>query len=471
MSSNYPGHQGHQGPQQPPPPYQYGAPQPGAAPAPYPSAPVPGGPHQRPGRAKGPRAGVVIAAVIAVIALGVGGMMVFGGGDDGGPGGEGSGSGAELTPNPDLERIDFPDAQALNYSEGPDAACGAVSEVMTARNYEFDSAGSGEWVVECWYDTPAASTLEDGDYQFRTSVSMTVGSAAEPAYDHFLSSAASYQGDEGRSPLYAFPVGEEGWIVHSRETEERGDGMASFRRGDTTFHVTVRGWIEHPDSQVREPLTEDITFREITDIVTALGGGQAGEPQLSESAAQEYPGDLEDFGEPLPPTEGSGDERCAPMTTVAAGQLDVRQTGATVSEDPTDVVPSFHCVYEATEAAYENRPTAIRTIRIDIEDLSVEDTMYPAGELGNDLRFTMDELSDSEGAGQLYALPAGTSGYMIYEDDGNDHGRLTAGYVVGDYYVSITMSGNYWPDGYTYRALTEEEMVDDLSTVLTAMNG
>jgi hypothetical protein len=60
---------------------------------------------------------------------------------------------------------------------------------------------------------------------------------------------------------------------------------------------------------------------------------------------------------------------------------------------------------------------------------------------------------------------------MIYEDDGYDHGSLTAGYVVGDYYVSITMSGNYWPDGYTSRALTEEEMVDDLSTVLTAMNG
>ncbi|MDT0342862.1 hypothetical protein [Streptomyces litchfieldiae] len=450
-----------------PPPYHYGGPSqsPGAYPGPPPGGHPPRGPKQS-------RALIAIVAVLAVLAAGVGAVLFLGGGGDGDGGG--SGDEVQLTPHPTLEPMEFPDAQALDYAAGPDAACAAVSEIMVARNYEFQSARAKDGGIDCWYATPATSSIEDGTYHFSANVYMSVGDAAEPAYDAFFPGSNRFA-DLEYGPLYEFPVGEEGWIIHNRNLAagmERGDGSASFRQGETTFYVLVYGWIVHPDG-ANEPLTEEVTFREITDIVKSLGGDDsAGEPQLSESAAQEYAG-LEDFGEPMLPMEGSGEERCAAVTAAATEQLDVKVKGTTVDDGPETTIPSTSCVYEPSDAAYGIDNTGIRNIRVTVEDYSETDpdVMYPAGELGYDLRSTMDRLGEAEGAGPLYALPAGTSGYLIYEDDGGGHGQLDAGYVVGDYYISITYGGFFNAGDFNTRALTEEEMVNDLSLLLTAMNG
>ncbi|WP_159001257.1 hypothetical protein [Streptomyces sp. SBT349] len=415
----------------------------------------------------------MVGTVLAVVAVGVGAVLFLGGDESA----EDPASGVELTPHPTLEPIDVPDARALGYASGPDTACAAVSETMFARNYEFESADTEDGGIDCRYNTPAAGTLEDGTFNIMANVYMSSGDHAEAAYDRFSSVIRSNVGGGGEnmtwSPLYALPAGEEGWIVHNQNEEpslERGDGTASFRQGDTTFYVLVYGWIERLDG-ANEPLTEEITFREITDIVRSLGGDpSAGGPQLSASSAVEYPG-LEDFGEPMLPTEGAAEERCAAVTAVATEQLDVRLQTASAPEDPEDVVPETDCVYGPSEAAYGRENAGIRTIRINVQDLSGSDAMYPAGELGADLRFTMDELRDSPGAGPLYALPAGTSGYLVYDDDGNGHGNLRAGYVVGDHYVNLTLGGFFNAGDFDTRALTEEEMVADLSALLTAMNG
>ncbi|WP_129843731.1 hypothetical protein [Streptomyces sp. RFCAC02] len=457
MSDSFP-------PQSPgqPRPYAYGAPPPQGGYLPGPPPPP----------ARRSRALWIVAAVVAA-ALAVGGVLFLGG--DGG--GEDPADEVALTPHPTLEPVDFPDARALGYEAGPEAACSAVSQTMLARNYEFQSAETDEGGIECHYNTPGASTLEDGDYSIMTNVHMAVGDQADEVYDRFSSVIRSSVGGGGEnmtwSPLYEFPVGDEGWIVHNQNLQtdmERGDGTASFRQGDTAFHIVVYGWIGHPDG-ANEPLTEEITFREITDIVRSLGGASpAGEPQISPSPAVEYPG-LEDFGDPLLPVTGTAEERCAAVTAVAVDQLDVQLQGASVSEEPDDIVPQTDCVYEPSEAAYGRVDVGIRNIRIHVEDLSRSDAMYPAGELGADLRFAMEELRDSPGAGPLRILPAGTSGYLVYEDDGSGHGNLRAGYVVGDHYVDITLGGFYNAGDFDTRALTEEEMVADLSLLLTAMAG
>jgi hypothetical protein len=415
------------------------------------------------------RTAVVIAviAVVAVIAAGVGGVLLFGGGGGGGDGG--SGSDVELASNPDLKRLDFPDAQALRYDEGPEAACEAVSEIMLARGYEFESAKNNDGGIDCWYGTPAASSIEDGTNYFRANVYMAVGDIAETAYDRFLSGISSQHGGGGAdmtwSPLYAFPVGEEGWIVHNQDTD-RGDGTSSFRKGQTTFYVTAFGWVEHGEND--EALTEDVTLREITDIVTALGGGEAGASQISESMAEEYPGDLENLGEPLLPVGGAEADLCTAVTA-AAEQLDVQLVGPTGGIETMGPVSTSTCTYEPADAAYGKHDVGIRNIWITQNDYTMADAMYPSGELGSHLRFTMEERG--EGSGPLYALPAGQSGYFIYEDDGNDHGQMEAGYVVDDYYVTITINGMWDAGDFNWRALTEEELLDDLTLLLGAMNG
>ncbi|TDC79715.1 hypothetical protein [Streptomyces hainanensis] len=463
MSDNY---QHYHHPPHQPPPYQHGAPPPGYG---HPVPPVPGGPAPR-------RARPWWALVALVAVLAVGGVVVTtlgGGGDDEGPGdGE-----PRLTTHPTLEPLGFPDALALDYEAGPDAACAAVSETMLARNYELQSADSEDGGVDCWYNTPAASTLDDGTYRFTANVYMSVGEVAGPAYDRFTSVMRSNVGGGGTdmvwSPLYELPVGDEGWIVHNQNLAaglERGDGTASFRQGDTTFYVLVYGWtVRHAGPS--EPLTEETTFREITDIVRSLGGDtSAGAPQLSASPAQEYPG-LEDFGDPMLPLEGSGQERCAALTAVVTSQLDGQVMGEVVDDGPEVTIPVAACNYEPAEAAYGQEGVAIRNIRLSVRDYTTSEVMYPAGELGSQLRSTMDNLRDSAGAGPLYTLPAGTSGYLVYEDDGGGHGFLDAGYVVGDRYVAIQISGFHNAGGFDTRALTEEELVGDLSTLLTAMNG
>ncbi len=482
MSSNY---QQPQQPYQPPPqqpqqpqqpPYyaapqhggpQHGGPQhPGAyhppgGMAPGAALPPPGG-----GRKRGPLIAVVL---VVVLALGVAGVMFLGGGDDGDGGG--GGSDVAMTAHPDLKPMDFPDARALGYDEGADAACEAVSEIMVARGYEFQSAENNDGGIDCWYATPAASSFQDGTNYFRANVYMSMGSVAEDAYASFTSAIASYEeGERGESmwgPLYEFPVGEEGWIRYNTEGTGRGDGTSSFRKADTTFYVTAFGWVEGGDTD--EALTEETTFREVTDIVTALGGGDAGEPQISESAAEEYPGELPEFGDTLLPTEGSAEERCAPLTTVATEQLDSQ--AETINVGGTGTVPITSCVYGPAEAAYGMENVGIRNTRIEMNDYSGTDTFYPAGELGSSLRHTMDLAATEEGYGQLYALPAGTSGYMIYRDDGYGNGHLEAGWVVGDYYVNVTLGGFFNAGDFDTRALTEEEMVADLSALLTALDG
>lgn len=470
-------------PQQPPPyqspypnptPYPYATPQPGTAPpSPYPPGHPGGlGPGPRPpGDSK--RVVIAIVAAVALVAIVVGGVLLSGG-EDGGDGDGGSGGDAELTRHPTLDAsgIPFPDPQQLSYGEGPEAACGAVSEIMLARGYEFESAGEDRGGVDCWYAAPASATLEDGTRYFRTNVYMEVGAGAQTTYDAFLGAMSSNHGggtaETTWSPLYEFPVGEEGWIVHSQDAA-RGDGTASFRRGDTTFYVTTLGWTERGEQD--EALTEELTFREITDVVTALGGGQAGEPQISESAAKEYPGGLPDFGDPLPPTEGSGPERCAALTAVATEQLYVQVNGEFTDDD--SIIPSFGCTYEPAESAYELDNVPIHSsIRIQVEDYSPSEVDYAQGALGRRLRSVMDDYySEESGGGPLYSLPAGTSGFVITKESTSDTSSLEAAYVVGDYYVNITIGGFFSGEGFDTRALTEEELISDLTALLNAMNG
>ncbi|MEO3750104.1 hypothetical protein [Streptomyces sp. B6B3] len=480
MSSNYqqPQRPHQQQPYQQQPPQQqpyYAAPQQAA---PQQGGPQHGAPYYPPGGAApqppggGKKRGPLIAvAVVVAIALGVGGVMFLGGDDDGGPGG-GGGSDVALTPNPDLEPMDFPDAQALGYDEGADAACEAVSEIMTARGYEFQSAENNDGGIDCWYATPAASSFEDGTNHITANVYMSMGAVAEDAYASFTSAMASYtEGENGGGttygPLYELPVGEEGWIRHN-QTDVRGDGTASFRKEGTTFYVTAYGWIEQGDTD--EPLTEETTFREITDIITALGGGEAGEPQISESAAEEYPGELPEFGDPVLPAEGSGEERCAALTTVATEQLDSQVMG-TGTDTIGGVVPTTFCNYEPAESAYGQSDTGIRNIRLTMNNYTDNDVSYAAGDLGSQLRHTMERTETEDGFGQLYALPAGTSGYMIYNADEYGSSFLEAGWVVGDNYITISLSGFLVIEGFDQRAFTEEEMVADLSALLTAMGG
>ncbi|MGP4109525.1 hypothetical protein ACTWP5_01235 [Streptomyces sp. 4N509B] len=501
MSSDY------QQPQHPPPPYQHPGPYPGHGPQPYPypgppqhgaqqpgmappaAYPAPGHPapprpgHGHPGgpgRGRGRGAAIAIVAVVAVAAIGVAGFLVFGGGG----GDDDPLGGVTLARNDslDLSRVTFPDARALGYDEGPEAACAGVAEVMLARGYEFESAENDDGGIDCWYSTPAAASFEEGTTYLRANVFMASGTQAQDVYASMTSAIASHQDvtEEERaereemgveemrwSPLYEFPVGEEGWIVHN-ENATRGDGTSAFRKGDTTFYVTAFGWTEKGDQD--EALPEQVTLREITDIVTALGGGEAGDPQIGESAAQEYPGGLPDLGEPLPPAEGTGEERCAGLTALTTEEM-VLAPQAEVT-DVTAGITSLECAYEPDESIYAMDNVAMRHVRVSVEDYAMSEADYASGALGRHLRYLMEEsYTEEEGASPLYALPAGISGYVVTREDEYGSSFLDAGYVVGTSYVNVTISGSFSGEGFDTRALTEEELIEDLTTVLTSMNG
>ncbi|MDT0266600.1 hypothetical protein RM844_09870 [Streptomyces sp. DSM 44915] len=475
MSSPYQQQPRHQpGTYPPQPPYQHGQP------GPYQryGQPRPGPPPHGGGRPPGPgarsrsRAGWLVVGVLLTLLAGAGGTVYLLGGDDGDGETE-----VALTPHPELAQLPFPDPAGLDYGDGPDALCAAVSEVMAARNYLFTRSEENDGGVDCWYTTPGASLVTEGAFKFDANVFVAQGYAAEDAYERFRSAVVAQRehsaGNESLvwSPLYAFPVGEEGWITHQADTGiPRGDGTAAFRSGDATYYLMVNGWVQAADRQPGEAAGEDVIVGEISDIVTGLAGeGTPGEPRLSASAAQEYPG-LPELGSPTLSSEPG--DRCSAVTAALTGARLVRREGTDEPVDPADLVPTYGCRYGPSDAAYDASAGTDVYVEVSV-------TVEHYGNPENTVMFAGDELGSEllngleQPGAVLYDLPAGSQGFLIpHGDEGASatSGTVLAGWVVGDDLVTSRVSG-FHAEGFDRAPIPEETLVETLLLVIGAMAG
>lgn len=437
------------------PPHQYG----------YPQQPHPAQPPKR------RRWGVIATVVAVVLGAGIaGGVWVL-------QGDSGSSAGQENLPkNPNLETMPVPDPGKLGYDEGVTKMCDSVEKVMSQRGYKRATEGDTEGGIYCRSVTPALSLLEDGSYSLLADI-VIWRDHAEDRYQRLLDKATRQRDAQAKNPEYRlskieqFPAGDAGYIYH-READtrgmNRGDTEAVFRSGDDTIMVSVWGSIQHTGGKLgepapSEPLTEEITYREITDILRALTGeGQPGEPQITEPNLQENPtlaalADLE-----LP----AGGEVCEKVATVA-GQLAVKRksgSGCVFEPDADEDDPNYF------QEGYVQRE-----MTIGVKALAETANVTAADQMGMDLKDLTQRASREDGAdlqlGTLYELPVGDGGYAIHYAVKDGFGHIQSGYVIdGTIYTLIDIKG-FKVAGGENTALTEDVLVADLVTVLTAMAG
>ncbi|MGP4113027.1 hypothetical protein ACTWP5_19210 [Streptomyces sp. 4N509B] len=471
-------------PQQPPH-QQYQQPaQAVASPPPYPqpAAAGPGGPPVPPppaaGRSKRPKVLLAIVVVLVLLAGAVGAGVLLLGGDDR----------PAMATHPDLTELSFPDADALSYEEGEDAHCAAVEELLAPRGYALFNTEGGNG-ISCMLGTPGTSSLEDGSTSISLQVALTRGGEAGSQYERYLDTTV--EGTENLaedtsftfSELYEFPVGEEGFLSQNEWTGgPSGSATAGFRSGDDTFYVHLSGSVlRHDEDTPNELLTMDVTRQELVDVVKALGGDDsAGEPLITPVEMATYEG-LPELDAPGLAEGASAEERCAVVADVAAE----------LGSDPDSVnsadgtVPTTVCSYQRSLETEDYGANGMPMWRIEVtEDAygSAPENLIPTEELGRDLGDIMSEPEDPfmEGdvitLGELYELPVGESGYMIYSHSVGEHSygsstQLRAGYVLdnGAYMQFRVTGGEYGDDGF--EGYSEEALVEVFMDLLTAMDG
>ncbi|MBB4911107.1 hypothetical protein [Actinophytocola algeriensis] len=298
-------------------------------------------------------------------------------------GGSSAASQSDLPKNPNLETLAVPDPDKLGYGGGAAAMCGSVEEVMIQRGYSRSTEGTTEGGIYCRSITPALSLLEDGSYRIGADVAVWRDNAEE-RYQRFLDKATGERDVQKDNPDYRlskieqFPAGDVGFIFH-READTQGmnraDTEAVFRSGGDVLMISVWGSIEHVGGEVgepppSEPLTEETTYREITDVLMALSGeGQPGKPQITAPNLQESPilAALRD----LEPPAGATDEVCG-KAAAAAGQLGVKRKDGNT------------CVFEpiADEDAenYHQEGYVERDITVGVEALAKDSNVDKVGQ-------------------------------------------------------------------------------------------
>lgn len=466
------GHGGYP-PAGPPPGHRFPGPVPPGMPG-GPGAAGPGAP-----RSKKP---IVITAIIGALVLigaGVAGV-VFLSGDD-------RPDRPDMVTNPHFDGLAFPDPAALAYDKGADAVCEAVGKTMLARGYQLLSVTDARG-VNCRFGTPGTSVLEEGAYNLTTDVFVAHGPGAVTAYDNFLTATVRTR-DKFRadpqfvfSELYELKLGEEGFFSHSEfKPGPAGNATAAFRSGEATFYISIGGVITRLGKDEKEdPITEEITRREVVDIVKSLTGDKsAGPSQIKPSPLKDLQG-LPPLGSPRLPNAGDATGKCAPVTEFA-GRLGL-ETDKTASL--TGRQSGVLCVYKPSDETYRQKNDFItRNVEVTARDYKdAPEHTLPSEDLASDLRTIVEQSKDGKTTpGELYRLPVGQSGYLVYTKsettqagDVRSSGRLTAAYILDEVYIKITISGATWTHPQRLKtipvALSEQALVNDLTTLLTAMN-
>jgi hypothetical protein len=398
---------------------------------------------------------LVVVAVVAVVAIGAGvGVWLLLDGSGGDPS-------AELPQNQNLEAMSFPDPDSFGYAEGPEAMCAALDEAMSARGYLLVSGKRNNGGQYCRFITPGLSLLKDGSNEIRVDIGVWRDNA-EDRYASLQSSALEQsqaqqkKSGDAVSRVERFPVGDSGFIYH-REGD-RTDTEAHFRSGGDLMMVAVWGTVlvsSTSDTPVTEPLSGEVTYREITDIIMSLNGeGKPGPPQITAPELARSPA-LAGLANLTFPAGMTAGDVCAKVTPVA-GTLGMKQK------------TSGDCGFEAGSDNWRDYVEGYteREMTIGVGDHPPEGNIVASEEMARDLRSWLRIATEDRPCGPLYELPFADTGYATY--CGN---VLHVGFVLdGRTYVSIDSNG-FRKTGGELVPLPEDEVLGNLATVLTAMSG
>jgi hypothetical protein len=425
----------------------------------------PGTPKKR----KGPLVAVIIAVVLV---LGGAGGVWYWQADSGS-----SAATEDLPKNSRLEQLTAPDPGALRYGDGVDAMCGAMEKAMTARGYRRISGSMTEGGINCRFITPGLSLLTDGAIMMSSDVAIW-RDGAEDRYQRFFDKAVRMRDAQQKNPDYEstkiehFPAGDGGYIFHrvrkaAGATGARTDTEALFRSGDDLVWVAVWGNVHRAakdgERVLADPLAEEITYREISDIVKSLSGeGKPGDPQITKPDLAEHPTLAAAKANPV--AEGTtGDKVCAKFEAAAAGKLAV-----------TRVANRAACTYEPPKGTSHKDGSVHRKVEISV-GLGQKNSNTPAEEdMARELQSLVERASDKTYEfGRIHELPVGDAGYAVYYTvkgaGGDSSGYVQAGYVVGDTTHVLIKVTTRVANGKDMVAPPEDAMITDLATVLTAI--
>lgn len=427
----------------------------------------PGPPKKRTGRV------VAVIVVVLVVVLGGGvGVWVWQ------SGGGSSAVGEDLPKNAALAQLAFPDLGALRHGDGVDAMCGSVEKAMTPRGYRRISAGETSGGINCRFITPGLSLLTDGAIMMSSDVASWRGDT-EDLFQRFYDQAVRARDAELKNPHYAsskiehFPAGDGGYIFHRvtkavGATNARTDTEAVFRAGDDLMWVALWGNVHRAakggERVLADPLTEEITYREISDIVKALSGdGQPGAPQITKPDLAQHPTLAATGAKPV--AGGTTTEAVCGKFGAAAGKLGV-----------VPMPKRGGCTYEPPDDRSYSEGSVHRTVGIAVE-VKEKDSNTPAEEeLARELRSLLERSSDDKYKfGPVHELPLGGTGYAVLYTleggGGSSSGYVQAGYVVdGTTHVLVKLTSRV-KNGRDLVAPSEEALVADLVTILTAIGG
>ncbi|MEV1119575.1 hypothetical protein AB0I91_31370 [Actinosynnema sp. NPDC049800] len=415
---------------------------------------------------------VAVIVVVLVVLAGAGGVWFWQ------SGGGSSAVGEDLPKNPALDRLAFPDLGALRHGDGVDALCGSMAEVMTGRGYRPISRGKTEGGINCRFITPGLSLLTDGALMMSSDVATWRGDA-DDRYQRFYDLAVRQRDAQLKNPGYAsskiehFPAGDGGYVFH-RETKAVGatgartDTEAVFRSGEDLMWVALWGNVHRAakggERVLADPLTEEVTYGEISDIVKSLSGeGQPGAPRITKPELAQQPTLAATKAKPV--AGGTTTKDVCAKFDAAAGQLGV-----------TAVPNRGGCVYDPPDGASYGEGSVHRTVEIAV-GVEEKDSNTPAEEeLARELRSLLGRTSDDKYEfGKVCELPVGDTGYAVYYTlkggGGSSSGYVQAGYVVdGTTHVVVKVTSRV-KKGRDLVAPPEDALVADLVTVLTAIGG
>ncbi|GAB3458214.1 hypothetical protein [Actinophytocola sediminis] len=429
---------------------------PGQQPVGYPQyGPVPGGPADWQPKKK--RTGLIVTLVVVVLVLVVGGgvgVWVWqSGGSDGDPS-------ADLPANPDLAETPFPDLTALRVADGPQAMCAALVEKLTPRGYLLVSGKRGGGGQYCRFVTPGASLLTDGSNDILLEINVWQDNVAD-RYAKFQEQVQTDATENARaysaSKVERFPVGDAGFVSH-RENKQTTSTEAFFRSGELMMRIMVGGTVVVADALAttpkREPLAEEVTYREVADVLATLNGaGEPGPRQITTLEQVDSPA-LAGTAELSFPDDLSQQSACDAVTTLAASWK-VKRTG---SGQSCKFDPVNNDWRDSVEGNIE------RNILVVVKDFPPEGNARPEEKLGEDLRFALGYAEKDEKTCPLYRLPFADTGYTMY--CGN---FFYAGFLLnGRSYVYVEASNTLVvSDGLSH--LPEDVVLADLVAMLTAM--
>jgi hypothetical protein len=359
--------------------------------------------------------------------------------------------------------------------------CTNVNKTMRDRGYQpVDAKGSSGANASCWYITTGLSLLEDGSNNLNADISVWRGEV-ELKYQTMLGKAVRQRDKQQQDPEFRvskveqFPAGDVGFISHQEHLHpdtERTDTTAVFRSGDDLMMIALWGNIRHVSEAGEygesEPLTEETTYREITDIIRALSGdGEPGEPQITEPKLRKNPA-LAGLTAPELPVDGTPEQACGKLTAVA-GQLGTRPENR--SRTAAAGAAGFACTFEPVEEP-KDRPDGYseREIAVRWATYKPEDAFRASETMGRDvLGLRNGTANDNAKPSPLYELPVGDIGYALYHRPG--HGEVTAAYLLdGRTYVHIEISG-YRSGASGVEPLPEDVLLKDLATFLKGAAG